>query len=64
MQQQPQPQRTLPGTLEQHRQRLEESLAKLNKALDNWRVYSYEYEAFREELQALPERATREQMVS
>ncbi|KAA8894868.1 Prefoldin subunit-domain-containing protein [Sphaerosporella brunnea] len=54
---------SLPAALEQHRRRLEESLANLNKALDNWRVYSFEYEAFREELQALPEGATREQML-
>jgi len=59
-----QPARTLPTAIEAHRLRLEESLAKLRKALDNWRIYSFEYEALREELQALPVGASHEAMVS
>lgn len=51
-------------TIERHRQRLEESLAKLRKALRHWQVLSAEYEAFREELQGLPDGASREEMVS
>lgn len=50
--------------LERHRQRLELSLEKLRKALQHWQIFSAEYEAFREALQALPARATREDMVS
>jgi unconventional prefoldin RPB5 interactor 1 len=53
----------IPATLEAHRIRLEETLGKLRVALDNWRVYSFEYEAFREELQALGENATQNEMV-
>lgn len=51
-------------TIERHRQRLDESLAKLRKALRHWQVLSAEYEGFREELQALPDGASREEMVS
>jgi unconventional prefoldin RPB5 interactor 1 len=51
-------------SLERHRQRLEESLEKLKKALRHWQISSAEYEALREELQALPEDASREDMVS
>jgi unconventional prefoldin RPB5 interactor 1 len=59
-----QPTRTLPTAIEAHRFRLEESFAKLCKALDSGRIYSFEYEAFREELQALPAGASPEAMVS
>ncbi|KAF8242862.1 hypothetical protein K440DRAFT_590357 [Wilcoxina mikolae CBS 423.85] len=59
-----QPTRTLSTAIEAHRLRLEESLAKLRKALDNWRIYSFEYEAFREELQALPAGASHEAMLN
>ncbi|KAH8153616.1 uncharacterized protein LAJ45_02429 [Morchella importuna] len=51
-------------TIERHRQRLEESLAKLRKALRHWQVLSAEYEAFREELQGLPDGASREEMLA
>ncbi|KAI5800790.1 Prefoldin subunit-domain-containing protein [Pyronema domesticum] len=54
----------IPATLEAHRIRLEETLGKLRVALDNWRVYSFEYEAFREELQALGENATQNEMLT
>ena len=57
-------QKPIPALLEDQRCRLEASLTKLRKALDNWRIYSFEYEAFREELAALPEGASREDMVS
>lgn len=50
--------------LERHRLRLELSLEKLRKALRHWQIFSAEYEAFREELQALPAGASREDMVS
>lgn len=50
--------------LERHRQRLELSLEKLRKALHHWQIFSAEYEGFREELQALPAGASREDMVS
>lgn len=50
--------------LERHRQRLELSLEKLRKALRHWQISSAEYEAFREELQALAPGASREDMVS
>lgn len=49
--------------LEQQRIRLEESVSKLRKSLETWRTWSAEYEAFREELQALPEDASRDDMV-
>lgn len=55
---------TTDPTLERHRQRLEQSLEKLRKALRHWQIFSAEYEAFREELQALPADASREDMVS
>lgn len=50
--------------LERHHQRLELSLEKLRKALLHWQIFSAEYEAFREGLQALPTGASREDMVS
>lgn len=50
-------------TLEQHRTRLEASVGKLRKALRQWQTYSAEYEGFKEELQELPENASRESMV-
>jgi len=55
---------SLPTTLEAHRLRLEGTLTKLCKALDSWRIYSFEYEAFREELLALRADASRDEMVS
>jgi len=55
---------SLPSTLEAHRLRLEGTLSKLRKALEIWRIYSFEYEAFREELLALPTSATRDEMAS
>ncbi|KAI5818084.1 Prefoldin subunit-domain-containing protein [Pyronema omphalodes] len=54
----------IPATLEAHRIRLEETLSKLRVTLDNWRVYSFEYEAFREELQALGKNATQKEMLA
>ncbi|KAI5851321.1 Prefoldin subunit-domain-containing protein [Morchella snyderi] len=50
--------------IERHRQRLDESLAKLRRALRHWQVLSAEYEAFREELQGLPDGASREDMLA
>lgn len=51
------------AALDQQRSRLEESITKLRKALSTWQNWSAEYEAFREELQTLPEDASREDMV-
>ena len=50
-------------SLERHRQRLEQSIDKLKKALRHWQISSAEYEALREELQTLPPDASREDMV-
>jgi unconventional prefoldin RPB5 interactor 1 len=55
---------SLPDSLEQHRQRLENSLNQLQKALRDWQTWTTEYEVFREELQQLPANAGREAMVS
>lgn len=49
--------------LEQQRLRLEESVANLRFSLATWRNWSAEYEAFREELQELPEDVSRDDMV-
>lgn len=53
-----------PPTADLHCLRLEETLTKLRKALDDWRTYSYEYEAFREEVLALPSSASSQAIVS
>ena len=50
-------------TLDRHRVRLEASLNKLRKALNQWQVYSAEYEGFKEELQPLHAWASRKGMV-
>ena len=46
---------SLPATVESRRMQLEQTLASLRQSLESWRVCSFEYEAFREELMALPE---------
>ncbi|KAH6681041.1 Prefoldin subunit-domain-containing protein [Plectosphaerella plurivora] len=40
--------------LEHHRQRLEENIEKLRKALQHWRQWDAEYEALKEEVETLP----------
>ncbi|TGZ84924.1 hypothetical protein EX30DRAFT_376570 [Ascodesmis nigricans] len=52
------------SALDQQRLRLEESISKLRKALTTWQNWSAEYEAFREELQALPEYVSRDDMLA
>ena len=52
------------NALERHRTRLEASLEKLRKALQQWQTYSAEYEGLKEELQELPADASRESMVT
>lgn len=49
--------------LERHRQRLEESVAKLRKSLEHWQTWEFEYEGFREELLRFKGEPTPQEMV-
>ncbi|KAF3918239.1 hypothetical protein ABW21_db0200380 [Orbilia brochopaga] len=49
---------------ERQRLQLEESVAKLRKALKHWQVHSAEYEGLKEELLALPKQAGRDEMLA
>ncbi|KAH7374934.1 Prefoldin subunit-domain-containing protein [Plectosphaerella cucumerina] len=48
--------------LEQHRQRLEENIGKLRKALQHWRQWDAEYETLKEEVETLPAPATQKDL--
>lgn len=48
--------------LERHRRQLEENVAKLQKALQHWRMSDAEYEQLKDEVEALPERADSEDL--
>ncbi|OHF01157.1 hypothetical protein CORC01_03471 [Colletotrichum orchidophilum] len=46
--------------LEKHRLQLEDSIAKLQKALQHWRKWDAEYESLKEEIESVPQPASRE----
>ncbi|KAK1716494.1 uncharacterized protein CLUP02_14041 [Colletotrichum lupini] len=46
--------------LEKHRLQLEDSVAKLQKALQHWQKWDAEYESLREEIESVPQPASRE----
>ncbi|KAK1450807.1 hypothetical protein CCUS01_02266 [Colletotrichum cuscutae] len=46
--------------LEKHRLQLEDSVAKLQKALQHWQTWDAEYESLREEIESVPQPASRE----
>lgn len=46
--------------LERHRRQLEENVAKLQKALQHWRMSDAEYEQLKDEVEAIPEPASRD----
>lgn len=48
--------------LERHRRQLEENVAKLQKALDHWRMSDAEYEQLKDEVEALPSPASRDDL--
>jgi hypothetical protein len=49
--------------LEQHRLRLEETVAKLRKSLQHWQTWEFEYEALKEEIQRFKDQLSTEDMV-
>lgn len=48
--------------LERHRRQLEENVAKLQKALDHWRMSDAEYEQLKDEVAAIPEPSSRDDL--
>ncbi|WYZ44060.1 hypothetical protein EsH8_VII_000496 [Colletotrichum jinshuiense] len=48
--------------LEKHRLQLEENIAKLQKALQHWRQWDAEYESLKEEIESVPQPASREDL--
>ncbi|KAK1672303.1 Prefoldin subunit-domain-containing protein [Colletotrichum godetiae] len=46
--------------LEKHRLQLEDSIAKLQKALQHWQKWDAEYESLKEEIESVPQPASRE----
>ncbi|KAI1374203.1 Prefoldin subunit-domain-containing protein [Hypoxylon crocopeplum] len=48
--------------LERHRQKLEENVGKLSKALDHWKQWKQEYEALRTDVKSLSQSASREEL--
>lgn len=48
--------------LERHRRQLEDNVAKLEKALQHWRMSDAEYEQLKDEVEAIPEPATRDDL--
>ncbi|KAF9876731.1 hypothetical protein CkaCkLH20_05577 [Colletotrichum karsti] len=48
--------------LEKHRLQLEESIAKLQKALQHWRQWDAEYESLKEEIESAPQPASSEHL--
>ncbi|OTB17475.1 hypothetical protein K445DRAFT_316092 [Daldinia sp. EC12] len=50
--------------LERHRQKLEENVTKLSKALDHWKQWKQEYDALRADVKSLPSAASRKELRS
>lgn len=48
--------------LERHRRQLEENVAKLQRALDHWRMSDAEYEQLKDEVEAVPEPPSRDDL--
>ncbi|GKT41652.1 uncharacterized protein ColSpa_01833 [Colletotrichum spaethianum] len=48
--------------LERHRLQLEDSIAKLQKALQHWQKWDAEYESLKEEIESVPQPASREDL--